>query len=434
MQTHPQQPAASKAAQRPQCFIMMPFSDPEGYDKAHFQRVYKHLIFQACERAGLEPIHLMEARGATLITADIVRLVTEAPMALCDLSARNPNVMFELGLRQAARKPVVLIKDERTDKIFDVDALRTIPYHHSLRADLVEDAITAIAAALTQTLKDDAKGNVVYLVDLASAAQVHRQLVANDSIVKQFSELKQWIASQLTHRAPRPGAAPRESSATKPKKPAQGAAAPPRGIGPAIQKRLWAAGSTLRVRFLSGTKAQHAAVQKAANTWAQYANIHFKFVKQGESDIRVAFKSDDGNWSYMGTDAKAIPNTQPTMNVAFMDHGEPLKEFGHALGLIQEHQNPNNGMRWNRKVVLKQFRGPPNHWSDETIEHNLLSTYKAAELGDYREFDPKSIMAFSFPATWTTDGRGTGTNTELSASDKTLIAKLYPGRPKSDKG
>lgn len=412
---------------------MMPFSDPDGYEKAHFQRVYKHLIFQACERAGLEPVHLMEARGATLITADIVRLATEAPMALCDLSARNPNVMFELGLRQAARKPVVLIKDDRTDKIFDVDALRTIPYHHSLRADLVEDAVAAIAAALTQTLKDDAAGNVVYLVDLAGAAQLNRQLVANGSISKQFNELKVWLANQLNHRAPRPDKAPRESAETKHKAPAQRMAEPIHGVGPAIQKRLWRAGSTLRVLLMSGTKAQHAAVKKAANTWAQYANIHFKFVEQGESDIRVSFDANNGSWSYMGTDAKSIPRTEPTMNLGYIDQGAALKEFGHALGLIQEHQNPRKGMRWNRKVVLKEFKGPPNNWSDETIEYNLLRAYKADELGDYREFDPKSIMTFPFPAAWTTDGRGTGKNTELSESDKSLIGKLYPARPKSAK-
>lgn len=47
-------------------------------------------------------------------------------MAICDLSSRNPNVMYELGIRQAYGKKVVLIQDDATDKIFDVAGINTV--------------------------------------------------------------------------------------------------------------------------------------------------------------------------------------------------------------------------------------------------------------------------------------------------------------------
>jgi len=43
-------------------------------------------------------------------------------MIVCDISGRNPNVMFELGLRLAFDKPAIIIKDEITPYSFDTSA------------------------------------------------------------------------------------------------------------------------------------------------------------------------------------------------------------------------------------------------------------------------------------------------------------------------
>jgi hypothetical protein len=38
-----------------------------------------------------------------------------------------------------------------------------------------------------------------------------------------------------------------------------------------------------------------------------------------------------------------------------------IHEFGHALGLIHEHQNPSGGIQWNKPVVCRYYEGPPNN-------------------------------------------------------------------------
>ena len=58
----------------------------------------------------------------------IFQAVQNCPMALCDLSNRNPNVLYELGLRQAYDKPVVLVQDDKTQRIFDVSGINTVQY------------------------------------------------------------------------------------------------------------------------------------------------------------------------------------------------------------------------------------------------------------------------------------------------------------------
>ncbi|EPR71058.1 hypothetical protein ADICYQ_0649 [Cyclobacterium qasimii M12-11B] len=86
------------------CFIIMPISDQEGYEKGHFSRVYKHLIVPACERAGFKPIRADDEVKTNYIVIDIIRKILDSDIVLADLSAKNPNVMYELGIRQAFNK------------------------------------------------------------------------------------------------------------------------------------------------------------------------------------------------------------------------------------------------------------------------------------------------------------------------------------------
>jgi hypothetical protein len=68
-----------------------------------------------------------------MIQLDVVTKVATADLCICDLSTNNPNVMFEYGIRQAFDKPTVLIKDDRTRRIFDLSGFRDIEYDHTLR-------------------------------------------------------------------------------------------------------------------------------------------------------------------------------------------------------------------------------------------------------------------------------------------------------------
>ena len=100
-----------------------------------------------------------EDKISSSIIGKIFDEIQSAPIALCDLSNRNPNVLYELGLRQAYDKPVVLVKDEKTTNIFDVSGINTVMYSSSrLYETVMEDrkniteAIKATMAGKTQTI------------------------------------------------------------------------------------------------------------------------------------------------------------------------------------------------------------------------------------------------------------------------------------------
>jgi hypothetical protein len=135
------------------CFVIMPISDMDGYEPGHFGRVYEHLIRPACLSAGVDPIRGDDVKGTNYIAIDILQRVLKSDIVICDLSGRNANVMYELGIRQAFDLPAVLLKDKRTERIFDIQGLRTLDYTESLRIDSVEQDRKSLAQTITATLK-----------------------------------------------------------------------------------------------------------------------------------------------------------------------------------------------------------------------------------------------------------------------------------------
>jgi hypothetical protein len=191
--------------------------------------------------------------------------------------------------------------------------------------------------------------------------------------------------------------------------------------------KLWMNGSTLHVKFIGGSAAQKALVKEQAAWWTAHANLKFEFDNAANAEIRISFDQNDGAWSYVGTDAKGIPAGQATMNLGFLDGGTTGHEFGHAIGLAHEHQNPSGGILWNEPVVIAALAGSPNFWDEATTRHNVLNKYSANQVNG-TAFDPASIMLYFFPAEWTTNGIATAQNESLSATDKAFVAgaKMYP--------
>jgi hypothetical protein len=176
-------------------------------------------------------------------------------------------------------------------------------------------------------------------------------------------------------------------------------------------------------------------VTHKAKLWEQYANIHIDFVTTTDEQVRIAFQAGQGSWSAIGVDvlnASYFPANAPTMNFGWLlddtDDTEyervVVHEFGHALGCIHEHQSPTEQLKWNVEAVYAQFSGPPNNWSKDTIDSNILQKYSAQGI-NATIFDLHSIMLYQFPAELFLDHVGTPLNTRLSKKDKSFIAQVY---------
>lgn len=127
------------------CFVIMPFVErdedrPDGF----FKEVLEKLITPALTEAGFEVKTAMR-KGSDIIHHTIVNELLDADLVLADLTEHNPNVLFELGLRMHADKPVVLIKSKQTRRIFDVDTMiRVEEYDPRLWSSTIESDLKLI--------------------------------------------------------------------------------------------------------------------------------------------------------------------------------------------------------------------------------------------------------------------------------------------------
>lgn len=209
----------------------------------------------------------------------------------------------------------------------------------------------------------------------------------------------------------------------------------PDGRLAALQAKLWPSHQrVLHIRFLGGDPRVHSRIERIANQWTHHAHIRFVFDNAADATIRIGF-IPGASWSYIGTDAldPTISPDMPTMNFGWLTPATPndelqrvvLHEFGHALGMIHEHQSPAAEIPWDREAVYKYYAGPPNYWTRAQVDLNIFARY-SHEQANASQFDRASIMLYPIPAEFT-DGQLTiGWNRTLSKLDREFIRILYP--------
>ena len=107
------------------CFVMQPFASPLG---DYYEKIYRPAI----EKAGLRAVRADAEIFATgKIMDQVWNGINAAKVLVAELTSRNPNVFYELGLAHAMKKPVVLVSAKEDDVPFDLQHIRVIYYDTS---------------------------------------------------------------------------------------------------------------------------------------------------------------------------------------------------------------------------------------------------------------------------------------------------------------
>jgi hypothetical protein len=205
-------------------------------------------------------------------------------------------------------------------------------------------------------------------------------------------------------------------------------------MGVAAKDNLWQRGTVLKVGFLEGESKLHSRVIEAASQWFMNGlKLSLEHAGPGEKpQLRIAFDPNRGSWSYVGTDSLSIHPSQPTMNLgwATLDASKEdfysvvIHEFGHALGLLHEHNHPKARIEWNKAAVYAELSGPPNFWDKATIDSNVFEKFDVSTVIT-TNFDDVSVMIYTVPERWTLNNKSFMPSWKLSKGDAATIKRLY---------
>jgi hypothetical protein len=108
------------------CFYACPFCEP-------FTSIYSDHCRPAAENAGFTIERADEIFGTEPIIEDIWQGINAAEVVIADVTGRNANVMYEIGIAHTVGRPVVMLTQTVDDVPFDLKQYRCIIYQHTPR-------------------------------------------------------------------------------------------------------------------------------------------------------------------------------------------------------------------------------------------------------------------------------------------------------------
>lgn len=113
------------------CFMIMPF-DPA------LKKLYDTVQKTIEDQCGLTCVRADHIARSDRITNDIWAHINEARLSIADLTGRNPNVFYELGLAHGCHRPAILLTQNQNDVPFDLREIRYIKYDLNDLTSLIE--------------------------------------------------------------------------------------------------------------------------------------------------------------------------------------------------------------------------------------------------------------------------------------------------------
>lgn len=129
------------------CFVIMPFSKTENHDEDYWTNHYEKFLKPIIEMSGLYEVHRSKALSGDILKQIITDLVV-SKLVVADLTDANPNVYWELGVRQSFKHGTITIAEaEKTKLPFDLGGKGTLfyyPQNHIKQSQFLIDFQTAI--------------------------------------------------------------------------------------------------------------------------------------------------------------------------------------------------------------------------------------------------------------------------------------------------
>ncbi len=127
-------------------FTLMPFTEKWS------DRIWQKIIKPICKDEGMKPIRADDLYGQDIME-DVWKGIVTSKIVIADITGRNPNVFYELGIAHTIGKPVILLTQASDDIPFDLNRYRHIIYEDNI------DGCEQLGIKLKASIKDILENN-----------------------------------------------------------------------------------------------------------------------------------------------------------------------------------------------------------------------------------------------------------------------------------
>lgn len=108
------------------CFVIMPF-------RPKYELVYRQLVIPATATFGLKALRADDIYSPGIITEQIRAAIHQSRICVAEITDKNSNVLYEVGIAHTLGKPTILLSQEVKEIPFDLRALPLVTYRPDMR-------------------------------------------------------------------------------------------------------------------------------------------------------------------------------------------------------------------------------------------------------------------------------------------------------------
>lgn len=184
------------------CFIISTIGDENSPEREQANEKYDYLFKPALLELDYELIRADKEDIPGSISRQIVERIIKSELVIADISDYNPNVFYELSIRNAVNKPVIVIKTPEQKPPFDIQDTRAISVD-MMKPKIWQSAITQIKKQVKEAEKNPTQASQSILSDFTFQIDVQKEEDIDFEILRRIKDLESSVR-QTRQNVPRP--------------------------------------------------------------------------------------------------------------------------------------------------------------------------------------------------------------------------------------
>jgi hypothetical protein len=181
------------------CFIVTPIGEPNSEVNQKAFGLINAVMKPVLADFDYQPIAASDISSPGSINKQIIIRLYEDELVIANLTGLNPNVMYELAVRHAVKKPVIIMAEKGTKLPFDLVDQRCIFYEDNLNG--VQLAKELLQKFLSTAITDTEVNNPIY--DSITESQIIKKVSSSDDpnhyLLSRFDRLERFIVNQYNN-------------------------------------------------------------------------------------------------------------------------------------------------------------------------------------------------------------------------------------------